>query len=162
MTRSESKVALLEELGAVPVIADALDPDQVAKVVDRAGPEVIVHQLTAIGELDMRHFDASFGPTSRLRTEGTDHLLSAGQAAGISRFVAQSYFAVYARTGGPVKTEDDPVDSSPVPGLRQTFGSIAHLEDAVLGAAWTEGIVRATAGSTGRARPWRRAASSQS
>jgi nucleoside-diphosphate-sugar epimerase len=82
MTRYESKRAMLDELGAVPVVADALDPDQVAEAVGGARPEVIVHQLTAIGALDMRHFDRDFAPTNRLRTEGTDHLLSAGQAVG--------------------------------------------------------------------------------
>ncbi|HKS52860.1 MAG TPA: hypothetical protein VJS67_13415 [Pseudonocardiaceae bacterium] len=57
MTRSESKQAMLSKLGAVPVVADALDPDQVAEVVGRARPDVIVHQLTAIGSLDLRYFD---------------------------------------------------------------------------------------------------------
>ena len=42
MTRSESKRAMLEELGAVPVVADALVPGQVAQAVARAKPEVIV------------------------------------------------------------------------------------------------------------------------
>jgi nucleoside-diphosphate-sugar epimerase len=82
MTRSESKQARLSELGAVPVVADALDPDQVAEAVGSARPDVIVHQLTAIGSLDPRHFDRDFASTNRLRTEGTDHLLSAGQAMG--------------------------------------------------------------------------------
>jgi NAD(P)-dependent dehydrogenase (short-subunit alcohol dehydrogenase family) len=71
MTRSESKQAMLYDLGAVPVIADALDPDQVAEAVARARPEVIIHQLTAIGALDTRHFDRDFALTNRLRTEGT-------------------------------------------------------------------------------------------
>src|SRR4051812_12831500 len=113
MTRSASKQAMLYEMGAVPVVADALDPDQVAKAVGRAEPDVIVHQLTAIGALDMRHFDRSFALTNRLRTEGTDYLLSAGQAMGVQRFVAQSYFGGYARTGGPIKTEEDPLDPAP-------------------------------------------------
>src|SRR5215208_7006992 len=79
MTRSESKRSMLSELGAVSVVADALEPDQVAEAVARARPDVIVDQLTAIGELDMRHFDRDFALTNRMRTEGTDHLLSAGQ-----------------------------------------------------------------------------------
>ncbi len=141
MTRSESKQAMLYKLGAVPVVADALDPDQVAKAVGRARPDVIVHQLTAIGELDMRHFDRAFALTNRLRTEGTDYLLSAGQAVGVRRFVAQSNIASYARTGGPVKSEEDPFDPSPAREMRETLAAIRHLEEAVLGARWTEGIV---------------------
>lgn len=141
MTRSESKQALVEELGALPVVADALDPDQVAEAVATAKPDVIVHELTAIGPLDMRHMDRDFAMTNRLRTEGTDHLLSAGQAVGVERFVAQSFFACYARTGGPVKSEADPLDPSPAREMRQVVAAIRHVEQAVLGADWTEGIV---------------------
>src|SRR5258708_11066690 len=85
MARSESKRALLRELGAEPVVADALDPDQVAEAVARARPEVIVHQLTAIGSLDPRHFDRDFALTNRLRTEGTDYLLTAVPAVRVRR-----------------------------------------------------------------------------
>jgi nucleoside-diphosphate-sugar epimerase len=142
MTRGESKRATLEQLGAVPVIADALDPDQVIEAVARSRPEVIVHELTAIGSLDPRHFDRDFAMTNRLRTAGTDHLLAAGRAVGVRRLVAQSYAAwPYARTGGPVKTEKDPLDPTPAPEMRETLAAIRHLEQAVLGADWTEGIV---------------------
>jgi nucleoside-diphosphate-sugar epimerase len=134
---------MLHELGAVPVVADALDPDQVAEAVGRARPDVIVHQLTAIEAVDMRHFDRDFALTNRLRTEGTDHLLSAGQAVGVRRFVAQGVggYGAYARTGGPVKTEEDPLDPTPAREMRETLAAIRHLEEAVLGARWTEGIV---------------------
>ncbi len=144
MTRSESKQPLLDALGATPVVADALDPDQVADAVARAKPDVIVHQLTAIPEaVDMRHFDRDFALTNRLRTEGTDHLLSAGQAVGVQRFVAQSVgaYGMYGRTGGPVKAEEDPLDSAPAREMRQNLAAIRHLEEAVLGADWTQGVV---------------------
>jgi nucleoside-diphosphate-sugar epimerase len=143
MTRSESKRAMLDELGAVPAVADALDPGQVAEAVARARPEVIVHQLTAIGALDMRHFDRDFALTNLLRTEGTDYLLSAGRAVGVRRFVAQAVagYGAYVRTGGPVKSEEDPLDPAPAPEMHDTLAAIRHLEEAVLGARWTEGIV---------------------
>jgi nucleoside-diphosphate-sugar epimerase len=141
MTRKESNRALLEEMGAVPAVADALDAAQVAAAVARARPEVIVHQLTAIGDVDTRHMERSFETTNRLRTEGTDHLLSAGQAVGVRRFVAQSNIAAYARSGGPVKTEEDADDRAPTAGLRPNLEAIEHLEEAVRGATWTEGIV---------------------
>jgi nucleoside-diphosphate-sugar epimerase len=142
MVRSESKRAILSELGARPVVADALDPDQVAQAVARTRPDAIVHQLTAIGNIDLRRFDRDFAVTNRLRTEGTDHLLSAGQAVGVRRFVAQSYCAwPYARTGGPVKTEDDPLDPSPAREMRESLKAIRYLELAVLGADWTVPIV---------------------
>ena len=142
MTRSGSKQAGLRELGATPVVADALDPEQVARAVGEAEPEVIIHELTAIGGLDIRHFDRDFALTNRLRTEGTDHLLSAGRAVGVRRFIAQSYTSwPYARTGGAVKTEEDPLDPSPAREMRASYDAIRHLEDAVVGADWTEGIV---------------------
>ncbi|MEA2212343.1 MAG: hypothetical protein QOF83_2291 [Solirubrobacteraceae bacterium] len=143
MTRSAAKQAMLSELGAVPVVADALDPDQVAEAVARSRPEVIVHELTAIGPIDMHHFDRDFALTNRLRTEGTDHLLSAGQAIGVRRFVAQGIgsYGAYARTGGPVKSEEDPLDPTPAREMRETLAAVGHLEQAVLGAGWTEGIV---------------------
>jgi nucleoside-diphosphate-sugar epimerase len=142
MTRSESKQAMLDELGAVPVVADALDPDHVAEAVARAKPDVIVHQLTAIGSVDLRHMERDFAPTNRLRTEGTSYLLSAGQAVWVRRFAAQSNGAfLYARTGGAVKGEEDPLDPSPAREMRALVAAIRHLEQAVLGAEWTEGIV---------------------
>ena len=142
MTRSQSKQAALHELGASSVVADALDPDQVAAAVAGAQPEVLVHQLTAIAALDLRHFDRDFAQTNRLRTEGTDHLLSAGHAVGVRRFVAQSYTSwPYARTGGPIKTEADPLDPAPAREMRRSLAAIRHLEDAVTGADWTEGLV---------------------
>jgi nucleoside-diphosphate-sugar epimerase len=142
MTRSEAKQATIYELGATPVVADALDADQVADAIANAQPDVIVHQLTAISSFDARHFDRTFAATNRLRTEGTDHLLSAGRAVGVKRFVAQSYAAwPYARNGGPVKSEQDPLDPSPAREMRESLEAIRHLERAVLGADWTEGIV---------------------
>ncbi len=142
MTRSESKQATLIELGATPVLADALDPDQVADVVGKTEPEVIIHELTAIAALGTRHWDRSFALTNRLRTEGTDHLLSAGRVVGVRRFIAQSYASwPYARTGGPVKSEEDPLDPNPAREMVQSLQAIRHLEAAVTGADWTEGIV---------------------
>jgi nucleoside-diphosphate-sugar epimerase len=142
MTRSASKRTVLEQLGAVPVVADALDAAAVADAVARARPDVIVHELTAIPEaLDTRHPDRAFELTNRLRTEGTDHLLSAGRAVGVGRFVAQSNIGAYGFTGAPVKTEEDAIDLPSTGGMRANVEAIRHLEEAVLGATWTEGVV---------------------
>ena len=88
-----------------------------------------------------RHFDSAFATTNRLRTQGTDHLLSAGQAVGVERFVAQSFFAAYERTGGPVKSEEDSFGPDPAREMRETVAAIRHVEEAVLAATWTTGIV---------------------
>jgi 2-alkyl-3-oxoalkanoate reductase len=143
MTRSTGKAAGLRAAGAQPVVADALDRDDVLRVVAAARPEVVVHQLTDLaGTTNLRKFDAGFAATNRLRTEGTDHLLAAARAAGARRLVAQSFAGwPFARVGGPVKTEDDPLDPDPPAELRRTLDAIRHLEGAVLGAEGIEGVV---------------------
>jgi nucleoside-diphosphate-sugar epimerase len=147
-TRSASKQDLVRSLGARAVVVDALDPDAVARAVASAEPEVIVHELTALsGKLsarDMRHPDRSSAAimTNRLRTEATDHLLAAGRAVGARRFVAQSFAAFrWARTGGPVQTEADPIDPDPPAALRAPLVGILHVEQAVTSIEWGEGLV---------------------
>lgn len=148
MTKSAAKQELVRSLGARPVVADALDRDAVAQAVASVEPEVIVHQLTALsGPMSMRdarHPERFNGAimTNRLRTEGTDHLLDAGRAAGARRFVAQSFAAFrWARTGGPVLTEADPLDPNPPAALRTPLVGILHLERAVTTIEWGEGLV---------------------
>ena len=143
MARSESRREVLEDLGLIPIVADALHADEVAAAVAEAEPEVVVHELTALaGPLDLRHFDRSFAATNRLRTEATDHLLAAARAVGARRFVAQSFAGwPYQRGGATVKTEDDPLDPEPVVGMRQTLEAIRYLEGAVTGTGSLAGIV---------------------
>jgi nucleoside-diphosphate-sugar epimerase len=143
MTRAASKGDTVRALGAQAVVADALDAESVAGAVAAAEPEVIVHQLTALsGALDMRHIDRFFAMTNRLRTEATDHLLAAGHAVGTRRFVVQSYAGwPFARTGGPIKAETDPLDPNPPKQLRTSLAAIRHLEEATTGVARAEGLV---------------------
>jgi nucleoside-diphosphate-sugar epimerase len=142
MTRNESKRAALEEMGASAAVADALDADQVGDAVARAEPDAIIHELTAIEDPDIRNLDRSFTLTNRLRTEGTDNLLAAGRVVAVKRFIAQSFTSwPYARIGGPVKTEEDPLDPNPPRHMHETLNAIRHVEQAVTGADWTEGIV---------------------
>ncbi len=144
MTRSPAKSDVVRALGGRPVVADALDPDAVARAVAESEPEVIIHELTALsGDLDLRHPERTFAMTNRLRTEGTDHLLAAGRAVGVRRFIAQSNASpgFYARTGGPVKTEDDPISADLPAKLLPGFDAILHVEDAVSGIDWAEGLV---------------------
>jgi nucleoside-diphosphate-sugar epimerase len=142
MTRTASKEDLVRSLGGHPVVADALDPDALAQAVASAEPEVIVHQLTAIPRRpNPRRVAREFAQTNRLRTEGTDHLLAAGRAVGVRRFLAQSNVAIYARVGGPVKVEEDALDANPPKQARANADALHHLERAVTGAGWTEGVV---------------------
>jgi 2-alkyl-3-oxoalkanoate reductase len=139
-TRSPDKAGGLRALGAEPVVLDVLDEDAVLEVVLRAGPEVVVHQATALASMggDLRKFDEEFAATNQLRTEGTDHLLAAARAAGARRFVAQS-FAAWRLPG--VKTEDDALDPGVPAAFRRTLAAIRHVEEAVTGAEDVEGVV---------------------
>ncbi len=135
-SRSTEKAGRLRTLGGEPVVLDLLDREAVREAVAAAQPDAIVHQGTALSGLtDFKNFDRTFAQTNRLRTEGTDALLAAARAAGVGRFVAQSFAGwPYAREGGPVKTEEAPLDPTPVPAMRETFAAIRHLEQAVVDA----------------------------
>jgi nucleoside-diphosphate-sugar epimerase len=132
-SRSPSKAAQLRALGAEAVVLDALEAAAVREAVAAARPEAIVYQSTAIaGTTDFKHLDRSFARTNRLRTEGTDNVVAAAQQTGVHRIVAQSYAPNrYLREGGPVKTEDDPLDPSPPAAMSQTVAAMNHLEQAV-------------------------------
>jgi len=138
-SRSATSADRLRALGATPMVLDVLDPGATRDVVADTMPDAIVHEATALaGKNDLRHFDESFAGTNRLRTDGTDNLIAAARETGVSRLVAQSYAGwPYAREGGPVKSEDDPLDPSPVPEMRETLDAIEHLERRVTDAGGT-------------------------
>jgi nucleoside-diphosphate-sugar epimerase len=143
MTRSEDKTRALHAAGAEAAVADALNRAAVVAAVAKAAPEVVVHQLTALSSFtSLRRFDREFAATNLLRTQGTTNLIAAARAAGARRFVAQSFAGwPYARTGGPVKTEDDELDPDPPAKFRGTLDAICCLEQTVLAADGLEGIV---------------------
>ncbi|MGY1707524.1 NAD-dependent epimerase/dehydratase family protein [Geodermatophilus sp. SYSU D00697] len=137
-TTSPAKLGVLEQLGADGVVMDGLDAVSVGGAVAAARPDVIVHQMTAInpahaGKPDMKHMDRYFATTNRLRTEGTDHLLAAAEATGVSHVVAQSFGSFNGiREGGWVKTEADPLDPLTGTVLQPMMAAVLHLEDAVV------------------------------
>jgi nucleoside-diphosphate-sugar epimerase len=133
-SRARERAETLRALGAEPALLDVLDRDAVRQMVLETRPDAIVHQATSLaGDFDFKRFAETFAQTNRLRTEGADNLLSAAKEAGIERFVAQSYGGgiAYARVGGPVKTEDDPLDES-LEAVHETVEAIKHLEAALL------------------------------
>jgi nucleoside-diphosphate-sugar epimerase len=136
-TTSEGKSGLLEQLGAEGIVMDGLDAAAVGEAVAAARPDTIVNQMTALsvahaGKPNLRKPDRFFATTNRLRSEGTDHLLAAAEATGVSHVVAQSA-AIFNRTreGGWVKTEEDPLDPGPV-SARKSAEALGHLEDVVV------------------------------
>ena len=136
-TRDVARTDGLRALGATPAVMDGLDPASVGEAVARAEPEVVVHQMTALaGFGDLKNFDRGFATTNELRTRGTDNLLAAADAVGVRRFVAQSFTGwPNERSGGPVKSEDDPLEPSPPARQRESLEAIRYLERTVLAAA---------------------------
>ena len=141
-TRSAGKLSDLRVLGAQPVVLDVLDAEAVGRAISEAGPDVVVHQATALSDLtNLRNLDNAFAETNRLRTVGTDNLLAAAKAAGARKFVAQSFAGwPYAKVGSAVKDEEAPLDPSPPANAAQTMAAIRHLEVTVVRAEPIEGI----------------------
>jgi nucleoside-diphosphate-sugar epimerase len=133
-TSRQAKLGTLEELGAEAVVMDGLDEASVGEAVAAAKPDTVVHQMTAIaGKPDMKHMDRWFATTNRLRTEGTDHLLAAAEAAGVSHVVAQSFGSFNGiRTGGWVKTEEEPLEPMTGTVAEQQMAAIRHVEDVIV------------------------------
>jgi nucleoside-diphosphate-sugar epimerase len=142
LTRTPAKAAILRELGAEPVVADALDQRAVQAAVHAARPDVIVHELTDLkGAADLRKFDRAFANSNRLRTRGTDYLLAAARDTGVKRMIVQSFCGwPYARSGGPVKSEDDPLDPTPPEEMRRTLDAIRYQERVVTTSSGPEGV----------------------
>jgi nucleoside-diphosphate-sugar epimerase len=142
-TRTAAKAKLIRRAGGEPVVADGLDAAALRSLVLAARPDVIVHQMTSLaGISDLRDFDRVFALTNRLRTEGLDILLAAAREAGTRRIVVQSFCGwPFARTGGAIKSEDDPLDANPPHRQRQALTAIMHLERTVTEARDLAGVV---------------------
>jgi len=133
LARAAQKAGAIEAMGAKVALADALDKGALTAAVRKAAPEVIIHQLTALaGTGNFKKFDEEFALTNRFRTEVTDVLLAAACEVGTRRFIAQSFCGwPFAREGGPVKTEEDPLDPNPPASFSKTLAAIRYLEDTV-------------------------------
>jgi nucleoside-diphosphate-sugar epimerase len=131
-TTRPGKLSLLSQLGADGVVMDGLDAVSVGEAVAAAEPDAIVNQMTGLSEAhagkpNLRKADRFFATTNRLRREGTDHLLAAAEATGVTNLVAQSHASFNGiREGGWVKTEEDPLEE--VEGTK----AISHLEGVVV------------------------------
>ena len=141
-TRTPAKVDGLRIVGATPVVLDGRDSEAVRRAILEAEPEVVVHEMTALsGDLDFRRFAETFTETNRLRTETTDVMIEAAVDAGARRFIAQSFAGwPNEQSGGPIKTEEDPLNTDPPKQVRETLGAILHLEAVTTGTAGIDGL----------------------
>jgi nucleoside-diphosphate-sugar epimerase len=140
---SVEKADRLRALGALPVVLDGLDRSAVREAALSSKPDVVVHQMTALGGVrSFRNLDKALALSNRLRTEGTAYLLEAARAAGARRFVAQSFTGwPNARGGARVKTEEDALDPNPAPTMARSLEAIRTLERSVLEASDLAAVV---------------------
>jgi nucleoside-diphosphate-sugar epimerase len=139
-TTSAVKLGLLEQLGAEGIMMDGLDAASVGEAVAAARPDAIVHEMTALsvvrnGRPNFRHPERLTAATNRLRTEGTDHLLAAAEATGVSHIVAQSVASWTGIGEGGQVSEEDPLPSEEVgPKMRGAVQALRYVEDVVVNA----------------------------
>jgi 2-alkyl-3-oxoalkanoate reductase len=140
MIRAPDREPAVSELGAVAVVADALDAAAMRRAILDARPDAVIHELTSLPRrIDPRRLERDFALNDRLRTEGTRNLVAAALEAGASRIVAQSIAFAYAPgPRGTIHTEDDPLFLDAPRQFARTINAVAELERAVLGA---DGVV---------------------
>ena len=141
-TRSEAKTGAIRAAGGEAAVCDALDAPALRGAVAEAGPEVIVHQLTALPDRFNPRRKTIYDATNRLRDEGTRNLLEAAREAGTRRFVCQSIaFAYAARPTPDVKDEDAPLVVDAPPPFGEGVRVTQEMEHRVVEADWLEGLV---------------------
>jgi nucleoside-diphosphate-sugar epimerase len=139
-TTSAVKLGLLEQLGAEGIVMDGLDAASVGEAVAAARPDAIVHEMTALsvvrnGRPNFRHPERLTAVTNQLRTEGTDHLLAAAEATGVSHIAAQSVASWTGIGEGGQLSEEDPLPSEEVgPKMRGAVQALRYVEDVVVSA----------------------------
>lgn len=134
LVSSEKKISEAENMGAKGVAVNVFDRKELTELIKRIDPEIILHQLTALSHVtgNFRKFDKEFEITNRFRTEVTDTLFKAAELTGVKRIIVQSFCGwPFARVGGLIKTEKDPLDPNPPSGFRETHNAIRHLENVV-------------------------------
>lgn len=142
LTRSEERAVALREAGVEPFIGDVFDLEALLGIVERAAPEVVIHQLTALPKrIDPRKIKSQLAATNRVRIEGTRNLVEAASTSGARRIVAQSVAFASRPDGDRLKTEEDELYHDAPGASVDIVRAIQSLEDTTLGEPRLEGIV---------------------
>jgi len=128
LARSSGSDAALADIGAAPVIADALDGAAVKAAVGRIRPDAVINELTSLP----RHYTpaemkAAAERDRRVRVEGNANLLAALRDAGVRRYLLQSSGFWYAPGAGPAD-ESVPFISAASPGVEASARTYRELE----------------------------------
>ena len=128
LTQSRDSAAVLKEIGAEPVIADALDAAAVKAAVGQIRPDAVINELTSLP----RHYTPAAMKTAaerdrKVRVEGNINLLAVLRDAGVRRYLLQSSGFWYAPSPG-LADESVPLISSASPGVEAGARTYRELE----------------------------------
>jgi nucleoside-diphosphate-sugar epimerase len=140
-TRSTAKAETLRSLGVEPVLVDVFNAVLLARAMEAARPDVVIHQLTDLPKkLDPSLMGVAIVRNARIREEGTRNLVAAANTLGVRRLVAQSIGWVYA-PGPEPHAESDPLDAGAQGDRGTTVRGVIALEDCVLKSPPLAGLV---------------------
>ncbi|PLP56719.1 dTDP-glucose 4,6-dehydratase [Mesorhizobium loti] len=131
-TRSATKAAVLQAVGANAVVVDVFDSGALAASLLEIRPEIVIHQLTDLpSNLDPALMGEAIIRNARIRDEGTRNLIEAARQAGTTRLIAQSIAWAYAP--GPLPhDEQDPLDIAAEGPRAISMNGVIALERRVL------------------------------
>src|SRR4051812_4109700 len=89
MTRSASKMQVLAQLGAQPILCDVFDRDALIQAVRDFKPDVILNELTDLPD-DVSQISKHSELNARIRTEGNQNLIDAARQSGSPKILAQT------------------------------------------------------------------------
>ncbi|HEY1417506.1 MAG TPA: NAD(P)H-binding protein, partial [Myxococcaceae bacterium] len=111
VSRTPEQAELLRAVGATPVSMDLFDPASVRAAV--AGHGAVINLATHMPPSTVRMlFRRSWRENDRIRREGSAHLASAAAAAGVARFIQESFAPIHAEAGDRWIDESSPVRPS--------------------------------------------------
>jgi nucleoside-diphosphate-sugar epimerase len=141
MTRSSSKVDALRAAGVAPLVIDVYDLPALAKAIATVQPDIVMHQLTDLPPgLDPGKMAEATGRNARIRSEGTQNLVTAMLASGVRRLISQSIAWMYAPAPEP-HSEADPLDLQASGPRAVTAAGVATLERLTVASPAIEGVV---------------------
>jgi nucleoside-diphosphate-sugar epimerase len=122
MTKDSKSDEFLKGVGVTPVQADALDNNAVLAAFQKVQPEVVIHQLTSLGSVNLED-------NARIRIIGTRNLVDASKAVCTKKIIAQSLSFAY-EPGSTLASEDVPLDFEAPNPRKINVDGVAALESA--------------------------------
>lgn len=139
ITQSPTKIPLLEQYGAHPIVLDVLNREEVLKQMKVIKPDVVIDMLTSLPkEYTPAAMRAAAPRDAQIRIEGGANLLQAAELYHVERYIAQSAAFWYAPRPG-LADENAPFAIHATPGISAGVKNYMEIERRTLQAK-LEGI----------------------